>query len=392
MMRGIKMQNYPPQTEEDGCYLTISLLIEHERLEQGDWGNLVNSNLKRLSKSLYGTSDDWCNNRLVIESAIRPMFDDIADLNRQVFLDEYLINPPANNKSALTVKIPQVIHWSTEGAACEAKFREEMQWNDVRVRSFFAKHSNGDLSYHLSLKIKYEHTLQHYYGLSVLQKILFISEEKTMGQRFNLLVSDNRETKDYELQGFIRTRFAEDFFSTFLSDNLNTTSFLDEDKTSSLWNSLIKDSRQHDSNEIWPPKFFRALFILKDPLFHRALTDRESLIKGMTSTPFANLMRVGERTGVSTTGNQPHSTSIIFNFHEAVKSEGHLCDELAFLSGFLQNVIDFLRQDEAEFLDGTDPLFKDNYFLIFATQEATFEIVQKSRSLKIQTSSIMDRQ
>src|SRR6185312_15571530 len=55
---------------------------------------------------------------------------------------------------------------------------------------------------------------------------------------------------------------------------------------------------------------------------------------------------------------------------------------LIFLSGFLHNVIDFFQQDESELADGTDPLHQDAHFLLYATQESVFEVVDKSGSLE----------
>src|SRR6185295_12413229 len=41
---------------------------------------------------------------------------------------------------------------------------------------FWFLHSNGALTYHLSFEIAYEHRLQHYYAMSMLQKAFFPSE------------------------------------------------------------------------------------------------------------------------------------------------------------------------------------------------------------------------
>src|SRR5690606_23309282 len=61
-----------------------------------------------------------------------------------------------------------------------------------------------------------------------------------------------------------------------------------------------------------------------------------------------------------------------------------------FLSGFLQNIIDFLRQDVSEIQDGTDPIYPpagveddDSHFLVYATQSAVYEVVAGSRSLNV---------
>src|SRR5690606_6940158 len=61
-----------------------------------------------------------------------------------------------------------------------------------------------------------------------------------------------------------------------------------------------------------------------------------------------------------------------------------------FLSGFLQNIVDFLRQDVSEIQDGTDPSYPpaggeddDSHFLVYATQSAVYEVVAGSRSLDV---------
>jgi hypothetical protein len=59
-----------------------------------------------------------------------------------------------------------------------------------------------------------------------------------------------------------------------------------------------------------------------------------------------------------------------------------------FLSGFLQNIIDFHNQDASEVLDGTDPIFprteaqrKEAFFICYANGRSLYEIVESSRSL-----------
>ncbi|MFD1046649.1 hypothetical protein ACFQ1S_14355 [Kibdelosporangium lantanae] len=65
-------------------------------------------------------------------------------------------------------------------------------------------------------------------------------------------------------------------------------------------------------------------------------------------------------------------------------------DDLAyyFLAGFFQNIIDFLRQDIAEVLDGTDPIYPaageqedPGHVIVYASAGSVFEVVAQSRSL-----------
>ncbi|GLW90587.1 hypothetical protein [Actinokineospora globicatena] len=59
-----------------------------------------------------------------------------------------------------------------------------------------------------------------------------------------------------------------------------------------------------------------------------------------------------------------------------------------FLSGYLQNVIDFLRQDLSEVQDGTDPIYPSpemsddpGYLIVHVSPTSIYEVVAQSRSL-----------
>lgn len=59
-----------------------------------------------------------------------------------------------------------------------------------------------------------------------------------------------------------------------------------------------------------------------------------------------------------------------------------------FLSGFFQNIIDFLNQDASEVLDGIDPIYpvsdaqaEEKFFVCYANGRSLFEVVENSRSL-----------
>ena len=66
------------------------------------------------------------------------------------------------------------------------------------------------------------------------------------------------------------------------------------------------------------------------------------------------------------------------------------CLDYLFLSGFNQNIIDFMNQDPSEILDSTDPLYPtgeldadERFFVRYANQRGMISYVPKSRSLEI---------
>lgn len=66
------------------------------------------------------------------------------------------------------------------------------------------------------------------------------------------------------------------------------------------------------------------------------------------------------------------------------------CLDYLFLSGFIQNIVDFMNQDVSEILDSTDPIYPDDetqaserFFVRFANHRAMTTFVEASRSLEV---------
>lgn len=77
--------------------------------------------------------------------------------------------------------------------------------------------------------------------------------------------------------------------------------------------------------------------------------------------------------------------------HVPAFTEGRAdCLDYLFLSGFNQNIIDFMNQDPSEILDSTDPLYPageldadERFFVRYANQRGMISYVPRSRSLEI---------
>lgn len=301
-----------------------------------------------------------------IAKVIDPMFDDIADRKRQVFSDEVLVDAgydkSQDDKSrphdmkALSLIVPREIRWCTEGTSWVYVSDDgDWEWSGIECRYFWFLHSNGDLSYHVSLKMPYEHTLKYYYALSLVQKLFFRSELPKDGYRLNVKESES-----------------ESEFRVFLLDGFK------KHLKSLLAHHAISQPREPErliQDNTGRFRHVRAAFLLEDACFDHVLREREK--RGY-------LNELKERMKA-----EPVSKSGEIRIPEGLKNASN-CNELLallFLSGYLQNIIDFLEQDEAEFVDATEPLYPkklkdDPNFLLYATQDALFEVVRESRSLR----------
>ena len=133
-----------------------------------------------------------------LNAAINPMFDDIADRARNLFLRDFLLDTPnrpvetgpdgnpvdetaarlRNVCARFDLELKHPIEWQTEGRNIETfdPGGAAIRFNGVLCRAFWMAHSNEALSYHLSLEVPYGTGLPQHYGLSMLQKLFFNSE------------------------------------------------------------------------------------------------------------------------------------------------------------------------------------------------------------------------
>ncbi len=90
----------------------------------------------------------------------------------------------------------------------------------------------------------------------------------------------------------------------------------------------------------------------------------------------------------SADGSEIVITADVFNWRPA-EADPRFDIRYYFLSGFFQNIIDFLNQDASEILDGTDPIYPQSdqqqdeaFFVCYANGRSVYEVVERSRSLE----------
>lgn len=169
------------RTSPGHLHLTLSLLIENQALEEllGDgW------NIEQRRKIL----DDYQDTRALAE-AIEPLFSDVADRRRHLFIDDFLVDAPNRESGAagqgdkrinlndeFELVFPRRIHWKTEGDEFVVDFGSELT-RKAKCRMFWFMHSNGSLSYHVSIDFLYKHYHHDYFALSILQKLIYPTED-----------------------------------------------------------------------------------------------------------------------------------------------------------------------------------------------------------------------
>jgi hypothetical protein len=374
------MDNSPttrPPPPDGELYLTVSTLIEREKLKSHEGLYEAFSNFRNDAK-----------NRRTIERAVQPMFEDIADRKRHIFFDEHLIDAEvasvnhsrqADLGSLITLEIPQTIKWLTEEQRWQFDAGNSWELPDVTCRFFWFLHSNRDVSYHISLRVPYNHDAKHYYALSLLQKIFYPSEqpdadcmEKSFG--INVVATDvtpQQANQKQSLAGFLESKFKEHM------DNILPG------RDGAWWIELAHEKSAHIHRPFFTPEFSRAAFLLKDNLFDETLRNPGDAIEELAR-------RRPNSTSPSSAGNSAApQMEPLANVYRDVDVEGLSTEGLAliFLSGFLQNIIDFLEQDKLEYSDAIEPLHpqgdlaNDPHFLLYVTEHSIFEIVAFSRSL-----------
>lgn len=357
-------------------HATFSFLIEHDQLPKNALVDLAEKIREKQEKGRIAT-------------VIDPMFDDISDRKRQVFSDELLVDAeygdkPPHAMETISLIVPREIRWRTEGTSwAYVTDNGDWEWNGIECRYFWFLHSNGDLSYHVSLKMPYQHTLGYYYALALVQKLFFPSERPHGG--CSLKVKASESESESKLRDFLGRRFENHFISLLKHHDARLPPEFEKQ---------LKTLVQHRT--MGNLGYVRAAFLLDDACFDHVLRERE---KRGYLTELKNIMRdrtvpesgggQQDQNGTSKDCTTPKSDEQEITIPTGLNKANNCRELLAllFLSGYLQNIIDFLEQDEAEFVDGTDqlypkPLEDDPNFLLYATQGALFEVVRESRSLQ----------
>ncbi len=394
------LRNHEAWLQPGKLYWTLSILVEKERL---DHATKVERRPPEYAAWLERLRDNANRTHYTgaISRAVDPMFHDIADRSRQIFFDEALLDPQDFDKTPQRISLvfPAAFEWGTEGTTSQARFATDLVWSDVDYRYYWFLHSNGALTYHFSLEIPYEHRLQHYYAMSVLQKRFFPSEMSTndpelANDSFPIRVRhDGTET---ELHAFVRSAFTKHIHRLISRPDptsnkagawkslLGSTS----DKRDA-WDQLVTghgdDDHDRSGDPMRPvpgvaprPAFCRAAYLLEDPFFEQLLRTRERSLAAVPSVMGRFKLAFLDASADSVARYDYTKQADLQDLES--RHPGPLA--LIFLSGFLHNIIDFFEQDESELADATTPLHQDSHFLLYATQESVFEIVDKSGSLE----------
>jgi hypothetical protein len=393
-------------------HMTLSFPIAHERIEELVCdGRAIYWNRELLAR-LAGATGYEDSRRL--GQAIEPLFNDIADRRRGLFIQDFLLDTPSlptqtldddaredgqNLCDEIELAFPADVEWETEGD----HFRLRLARPPVlraRVRAFWVAHSDTSLTWHLSLELPYGHDHAHYYALSLLQKAVFPTEgtqwlsEGAMG----LQVRSTHALPGvaHSLPGYAAALF--DLHARSLFDGIRAMlerHGVDACKLqdASLWERLLagpaRDAREPgQTGDVTPAELqCRALFLLEDPYFFELLKPG---IRRAAAT-FEGLHEFEERPVGQADRRQREKREYAYDEAQLLAGDvppAHL--DYYFLAGFLQNIVDFLRQDVSELQDGTDPIYPpadvedgDSHFLVYATQNTIYEIVSGSRSLEV---------
>ena len=386
---------------EGHLHLTLSFLIDQRRMqalvrdgERCFW----NRHLLATLRGDHAGDDDYHDSRR-LGQAIEPLFNDIADRQRGLFIQDFLIDTPSalgapgdshgeNVCDEIELTLPADVRWETEGDRFALQLSQPVRLR-ARCRAFWVAHSNTALTWHLSLELPYRHDHAHYYALSLLQKAVFptegtrwLQEASDHGLRVRSL-APGATTRS--LYGYVSALF-EGHAESLLAGVGGVLAkrglrMAQPAKGDSLWRRLLIERDDAAAPATRPPAVAplgelqcRAMLLLQDPYFFALLKPQ---VRGALP-PFAEI-RPKRRDGVHAYDER--------DLLPAQCPPAHL--DYYFLSGFLQNIVDFLRQDVSEIQDGTDPIYPpagiddDSHFLVYATQTSIYEIIAGSRSLNV---------
>src|SRR5690606_12041987 len=346
-------------------HLTLSFLVEETRMQalvvDGEGRCFWN---RKLLSALRGDDggDDYQDSRR-LGRAIEPLFNDIADRQRGLFIQDFLLDTPSapqrpgdsdgeNVCDEPEISFPADIRWETEGDRFALSLAQPVRLR-ARCRAFWVAHSNAALTYHLSLELPYAHDHAHYYALSLLQKAVAPTEgTQWLDGDGGLRVHPRGAGGALPLAGYLEAMFERHAASLLAGIRVELgrrgIAMAPPVPGRSLWQQLLGE-REGERPALRTPAGLRCrgVVLLQDP----------SLFAERPPPP----------PGIP----PPHLDSY-------------------FLSCFLQNTVDCLRQDGSEIQDGTDPIYPpagveddDSHFLVYATQSAVYEVVAGSRSLDV---------
>lgn len=375
-------------------HLTLSFLVEETRMQalvvDGEGRCFWN---RKLLSALRGDDggDDYQDSRR-LGRAIEPLFNDIADRQRGLFIQDFLLDTPSapqrpgdsdgeNVCDEPEISFPADIRWETEGDRFALSLAQPVRLR-ARCRAFWVAHSNAALTYHLSLELPYAHDHAHYYALSLLQKAVAPTEgTQWLDGDGSLRVHSREAGGALPLAGYLEAMFERHAASLLAGIRVELgrrgIAMAPPVPGRSLWQQLLGE-REGERPALRTPAGLRCrgVVLLQDPYFF-------ALLRPQLRLQLRDVQAV--RPARDEAGRSRYDEQLL----RAPGIPPHHLDYY-FLSGFLQNIVDFLRQDVSEIQDGTDPIYPpagveddDSHFLVYATQSAVYEVVAGSRSLDV---------
>lgn len=370
------------RSKEGRLHVTLSLFVDNSEMVDNfadKWNTKARRSVQSKIKDAFEDSEKFIR-------ALEPLFDDIADRKRHLFVDDFVLDTRSlpgtkNKREDIDFCFPTQITWETEGVSKSAILDRRFE-RSCTVRCFWFVHSNGSLTYNISFEFGYSHNYVDYYCLSLLQKIFFEKEGTAwiLDQKV-VRTSSKRVVTFWE---YVRENFNADTKALLaqFAINFQEKKVQGQSEPKDLWNLLLVEhkvrehvrafgTRRATQREIIPER--RALFLLEDEHFFELLSEeKRNKLSGLVGIDGL----FGRHIEKITKFEVDQINAVELDYY--------------FLAGFFNNIIDFLSQDTSEVKDGTDPVYpepgspsSEEYFIVYATKNTIFEIVSSSRSLDV---------
>ncbi|MCA8897354.1 MAG: hypothetical protein KDA39_01390 [Hyphomonas sp.] len=411
--------------EDKSLYITLSMYVSEAKVAAALGSRLT----PRIVESFQPR---YLNSRK-LRDAVDPLFNDIADRERRGRVDDFLLGALGGQKPEfVTVEVPDTIVWTTEGTQSVNTLDGLNRKRSVRVRRFWYAHVNGALSYHVSLRYDYTHSIADLYFLSLLQKVAApkefafpadapartraarVTDDRTGIQAIDA-VTVSAGGKRMPFWHYVRACFDAD--AAHLLDALRShlpasaggkaRGRPKKAASGSNFDTLIQQAPFIEVPGLEMP-VSRLLFFFQDKTFFDQLLP----VDPATLEPVQRGTRMDEGFGThcgqcldGALHSDPDTDqtyrldagfwSRLLSRQQAEGAPLAATEEAPealrymFLAGFNQNIIDFLNQDSSEVLDSLDPIYPDTEaqeaerkFIRYANPRAMITYVQSSRSLE----------
>ncbi|MEZ5954972.1 MAG: hypothetical protein R3C13_11790 [Hyphomonas sp.] len=427
------MQNGAALLDDDGnercedrsLYITLSMYISEAKVAATLGSRLTPRSVEQFQPGYLNSAK--------LRDAVDPLFNDIADRERRGRIDDFLLGALGGQRPEfVTVDVPDTIIWKTEGAQSVNSLEGLNRKRSLRVRRFWYAHVNGALSYHLSIRYDYTHSIADLYFLSLLQKVAAPKEfpfaadapahdgpARVTNSRTGIQAIDavtiSTDGKDMPFWHYVRTCFDTDAAHLFAALSRHVARPAGGKAKGSpkkalpaaSFDTLIQQAPFIEVPGLEMP-VSRLLFFFQDKTFFDQLLP----VDPTTLMPVQRGTRMDEEFGAHCGACLEDALQSAPNTDQTYRLDAAFWSKLLsyklpdgtplsatadapealrymFLAGFNQNIIDFLNQDASEVLDSLDPIYPENEaqeaerkFIRYANPRAMITYVQSSRSLE----------